>query len=839
MALFVHQATVSVHDATTTTATTNSNDEASKAESVEHEHEADVWDLSGDALSRDKPPVLHTWEAFEGKHVQGADRTAYLSEAGPAAFNAMLASQDHGNAKNGSLPQDVSLRAFTNLVLGRSSVFFQWNAAKRLFQATLPDVPVAGFSPECSNSVIEFFVNHGSDVCRLYEDAAGSDRAEKVCPTVTALKRCIESVLDHVEMTLSESLTSVETVLQLQFSLLRSRELLDILLKLSHMIQGMMSDEEAIGALSDEIGAIVEAGSPFTSLLQIVLTRASQPWINALLSDLGFANASSGLATEKVSDHAVRDVGSDAPLDNPLHEHEVTPSFVDQEDWRIISQTKASLRLLRVHFPDDLPNPSTETLGDQVSVPPFGGPRMDAEHESQLPVPTTPASDVWTMDQTQLDAEVQIYPDLAYHDPSHHQDPTIRNTITEAFGTDGEVGSHQSRSCLLRQPSLSLLESLRPSIEEQASQVSRTLLRLLFSRCQLRRHLALQRSFHLFGNGDFVLRLHTALFSSETQSAERTRGKTPTSETVGLRLGARKGQHWPPASSELQLSLKDVLSDVYGRHTDDPPNFSRTHELPGGLSFTIRELPDAEIDRVMDATSIYALDFLKLQYAVPPPLDAIMTPTSMERYDDIFRFLLKLIRLQDATTRSRPSAHDDTSPPSRVMIAARHFVATLLSHSMDIGIDSPWKVFEKRVTNLEQAVFSSEPSSSISAGLHHLRHAHDACLDTIRERLFLKRKQAVLRSSLEDVFQAIMNLATRWPVDQASNEAEARFHHAVKQLVAALRDHADRPPKTRGSSASVPGMGDDDEDEDDGATKILLARLDWNSFYYDNVEEAG
>nr|POE94560.1 hypothetical protein CFP56_16800 [Quercus suber] len=816
-----------VHDQ----AAAQSNDEAPQADMLGLARAADVWDFPADAFAEQDLLTLHTWEGFEGKDVPNVDRTTYISEAGPAAFNAMLASVDHGTAKNGSLPQDVLLPAFRNLVLGRSSIFFQWNAAKRLFHATLPDVPVAGFSPECSDSVVEFFIEHGSDVRRLYEDATSPAKPNMTCPTVTALKRCIESILDHMELALAGLLESVRTILQLQNSLRRSRDLLDVLLQLSHAIHDITSDEQAIGLLSDAIGAMVEAGSPFTALLRIILARASQPWIDALLGELGLIPASPGLGVEGSSDQVGQDVGLDASLDSAPDKHADSPSFINEEDRQTISETKASLRLLRRYFPDDVPRENTWTLHARASVSTFESAQAAIEQPSQL----ASSADIWTMDQSNLYPEAQIDPDCVSHDHYSCRDLDVRDTVVKAFDLEEEPGSGRPGADLLEASSLNPLEPLRPSIEEQARQVSRTLLRLLFRQCGLRKHLALQRSFHLFGNGDFVLRLCTALFSSDTQSAERTRGKTPTSQTVGLRLGAREGQHWPPASSELQLSLKDVLSDVYHRQANGLQDRSRTNELPGGLSFTIRELPDAEIERVMDATSIYALDFLKLQYTAPPPLDAVITPTSLKRYDDVFRYVLKVIRLQDVTTRLRPAAHDSAAP-SRAMVSARHFITTLLSHTMELGIEGPWRDFERTLAELEEASSSSSSSSknasvqiTVTGGLLRLRTAHDECLETMRERLFLKRKQAKLRSGLEDVFQAIMRVAACWQLGQTveAEVEEDRFHTAATQLVADLQDHVDRPLKARAASDLATGA----DDGDASTTHVLLARLNWNQFY--------
>ncbi|KAF2771869.1 hypothetical protein EJ03DRAFT_242322, partial [Teratosphaeria nubilosa] len=277
----------------------------------------------------------------------------------------------------------------------------------------------------------------------------------------------------------------------------------------------------------------------------------------------------------------------------------------------------------------------------------------------------------------------------------------------------------------------------------------------------LKKHLELQRSFHLFGNGNFVMRLSTALFSPNTQTARRTRGVIPTGEALGLRLSTRDGQPWPPASSELRLTLNQVLAD--SDHDLEPRRPGMPAELPGVLSFSIRELSDEEIDRVMDVSSIYALDFLRLQYTARAPLDTIITPASLKRYDDIFRFLLKLLRVLDVTTRLRREHLTNETPVSskvrRFALAAHHFTSNLFSTLMEIGIGTPWRNFQRGIEEVELSVNTrhhSRLAGALEAGVASLRQMHEVCLEGIRSHLFLKRKQAKVRNALHGVLAAVL-----------------------------------------------------------------------------------
>ena len=101
---------------------------------------------------------------------------------------------------------------------------------------------------------------------------------------------------------------------------------------------------------------------------------------------------------------------------------------------------------------------------------------------------------------------------------------------------------------------------------------------------------------------------------------------TLTGEVMGLRLGTTHEERWPPASSELQLTLMGILNETYGKaQASQDSRRANEQALPGALSFAIRQLPEAEIDQVLDPNSLYALDFLRLRYTIGAPLDAIMT----------------------------------------------------------------------------------------------------------------------------------------------------------------------------------------------------------------------
>ncbi|KAK5013775.1 hypothetical protein LTR39_003484, partial [Cryomyces antarcticus] len=327
-------------------------------------------------------------------------------------------------------------------------------------------------------------------------------------------------------------------------------------------------------------------------------------------------------------------------------------------------------------------------------------------------------------------------------------------------------------------PPFSLVSALsfNPILHTQARLLNAALLRHFFQSCNFRHHLELQHRYHLFGDGVFATRLSNALFSPDLETAERHRGILRTGGSMGLRLGAR--QTWPPASSELRLALMGIIGDTYfasTRHDYNEDQSDRNRELPGGLSFSIRELSDAEIEKIMDPDGLHALDFLRLQYAPPKPLDAIITPASLQKYDTIFRFLLRLLRVHFVTThlvRPHPlrgthrtrTRHPNTSPTTtRFTLEAHHVVSALLAHFSTSGVTEPWTALSARLDAIERRLAHEDEAGQygtrVTEGPDALGALHAAMLDTVFGALLLRGRQARARDALEALLDCVLAFA--------------------------------------------------------------------------------
>ncbi|KAL5594666.1 hypothetical protein BROUX41_001582 [Berkeleyomyces rouxiae] len=357
------------------------------------------------------------------------------------------------------------------------------------------------------------------------------------------------------------------------------------------------------------------------------------------------------------------------------------------------------------------------------------------------------------------------------------QDPSTQNlpiTATPAL-------RHPGSSVQVVAPHWSLLPllSFNPLTSAHGKVVNRESLKLLFTHHDLLGHLRLQKDFHLFGNGRFASRLTHALFDPQLETTERVAGVAAQGGLMGLRLTSR--DKWPPASSELRLALMGILAESYAAGASAAPQATasaarNTADLPGDLSFAVRTMTDADIDKCMDPNALEAMDFLRLSYKPPPALAPIFTPLIMMQYDRIFKQMLRVARLLyvvDGLSRSAiaPSATAAGAGAStiarRFCYEAHHFVYTVAGHFVDCGITLPWRAFEAWLAGVQRdLVADSAPAPEAGASPtrrasrthspERLRVCHALILDRVLISLFLRKRQQHVSALLNDIFGLVL-----------------------------------------------------------------------------------
>ncbi len=395
----------------------------------------------------------------------------------------------------------------------------------------------------------------------------------------------------------------------------------------------------------------------------------------------------------------------------------------------------------------------------------------------------------------------------------------------------------ESTSSLELPGSLTPNLSFNPLLKAQSRLVNATTLRLLFREHGLRSHLSIQRSYHLLGDGVFVSRMASALFDPELETAERHRGILRTGVGMGLRLGSR--DTWPPASSELRLALMGVLTEAYAsshRHLFSNAKRKRSDELPGNLSFGIRTLSDEEAEMCLNADSLHALDFLRLTYTPPAPLDAIITPTALEKYDNIFKFLLRLTRMSFVTAQF----FRDRFKPKLLCfrMETQHFVSCVCRYFFETGVAEVWMHFEQYVNDIEGMIRREDEidgmGTLVSQGIETLRKKHEECLDEIMFVLLLRKRHHQLKALLDDIFEIILAFSkitrgSSWRDSQQEYQEvdglHAKFRSKVGIFLAVCKGLRGKGGYRRPASATGQRL------LSENTTDRLLTTLEMNGYY--------
>ncbi|KAH0371229.1 hypothetical protein KCU65_g1958, partial [Aureobasidium melanogenum] len=755
----------------------------------------DLWKL--DLTTPTEHASLRTWETFaHDDHTESP--ISYLSDAGPRAFDALQS--DDTNV----LQPAFTLKCLALLGLGRSSALFQSKKEDKTFVPTIDNARLSGLSSTACESLVQQLTAVGCAFVDLRRFVQSSYTNKHPLTARVALATTVQAVLEALDQNLSDQALTATSFLQLLACFETPAVLLSEMRELINTTSGSGTDTAFLSACHDTIDRFTNACSQFQDLHAEMLKQVSQPWLQAICQKTGLTH------------HQF-----DLPVQDDIYDNS---AYISAEDNTQITEVMSGIAVLKDSAPDhpllspaswgvdspDLELSQTSVNFDRIvekankyqqdlllaigkysrgdAKPRDADTQQHSDHlvSEQLP---------WSLDESQQAYFEHVGTRFA-EAPTNTTDTTgIRLLIAKMLETE----SNQERPNLdLRQPGKTTLHHLKPYLGVQSRLLNGTLLRLLFRRFSLRENLSLNHSFHLLGNGLFVQRLTTALFTSETNAR-------------GLRLDNRSKQ-WPPASSELRLGLMGVLSEAYG-----------SNDIPGNLSFAIRELSDAEIAKCLDANSIQALDFLRLRYEASTPLNVILDDTAMAKYDDCFRILLGMLRILHFVTLLRGTAQQKASSPALQAFAheAWSCVSGLASYFFDIGVAGPWKELQRILDKIEVDLALEDEEGTfgqrVTFGISHLRDRHNDMLDTIRSRLFLRSRHDKLRKSIEDIFGLVLSVHP----DTDDEQFLWKQRDGLRELVMGLKNTLNELTRKIGKK-KVLGIQDRD---DVFAAEVLRFRL--------------
>eukprot|EP00002_Diphylleia_rotans_P024275 TRINITY_DN4785_c0_g1_i3.p1 TRINITY_DN4785_c0_g1~~TRINITY_DN4785_c0_g1_i3.p1 ORF type:complete len:1369 (+),score=212.97 TRINITY_DN4785_c0_g1_i3:37-4143(+) len=260
---------------------------------------------------------------------------------------------------------------------------------------------------------------------------------------------------------------------------------------------------------------------------------------------------------------------------------------------------------------------------------------------------------------------------------------------------------------------------LQKPISKQSQALSSYLNKVLWFQFQLDGHLKALRSYALMNAGDLYDSFWPMIFSRSQQLL----GKIHLTEINRI---------WEIC----------VRQSSYG---DDP--------FIVNISFSL----DGTTNRTENHTA-YGFDSLKIVYKAPWPIDIIARPSSMEKYNTIFRFLLKLsevnYRIKQMWMHFQKMMLRDRRPSKSGMEMMlfrnqiQHFFGTLQAYIMTQVHETSWK-------RLQDSLHSKDSTVS------HMISLHEQYLDNMIDRCLLSSRAKPVLSIIEEMCKTVNDFAQK------------------------------------------------------------------------------
>jgi hypothetical protein len=792
------------------------------------EYDEDIWTLP-DVTQPKISTALSSWDHFlQPSYVEPT--ATYPSEARPPAFDAALGQALRLVGRH--IPPKIAradklIFALFELGSGRQSGLFLWDSLNKTFQRRTGEFRLHGTSQEVHDAFTEDFIATGNTIRGLIDYIEGNAVLPAWEHLAAALSSAISVAIYATMRFLERERHSVRSLIELQELFHRPRLLFEGLTAFTKIVESGGNASETIARLTNEAQQLTSGAVWLGDILSEVTVRTATPWVSALAEVVG-------LSRPTILQSALRNSGS-GPTDESSPTLGVSSHVLPLEISELLVECETSLQLLQAHEPEHplfksrdanrRPSLSWECSWEVIEELQ----RRADEYERSLKKAIKNCTQGSLEPEDEIEAvALEVLPPADSHvaedlDVAEPVSLDWTTTWTKTVGTqqamEDDKLDHLISTALVTEEDCSLALtpplnetlnlSISPLLKAQHRLLSCSVLYLLFKRHGLQSHLRLHHQFQLLADGSFASRLSEALFDPDQSSGEgRRKGQGKT----GLRLQTR--DTWPPASSELRLVLMGILAESFASDSASAqqrtgPSNTQDPGLSEAMSFAIRELSDAELENCRNADSIYALDFLRLQYKPPSALlEAVLTPASQRKYDRIFKHLLRLLRMRSVVLSliravSSRNCNSTSKFDHRFRVEMQFFISTLAEYSANVAIRSAWVRLEGLLDKLERCLDCSDfdGAIAIAGGLLGLTHIHDEALDSMLRALCLDRKQVQVRTLLEDIFGLILQTAAmiRRRQDMANDYDEKmyamykEFRKQVGRFIRYLRAQPDAP----------------------------------------------
>ncbi|KAA8651831.1 tubulin gamma complex associated family protein [Aspergillus tanneri] len=850
---------------------------------------SDIWALDNLNSKIDDRKTLRSWENYKDRSYC-EPVSAYFSESGTKGFDGALTHQfsQKGIGTSQCIARnDVFFQALFRLGLGWGSTFFRYNQAERKFEPIFNNIRISGVSVPVVSSIMDELLRCGSDMqrVRIFLNKVPSRFAD--LSALSTLSSVVAIMIYTLEQQLLKYSKNFVSLIQIKSLFHRSGELLAALADLVEAAEGAVSDAQVISTIIERAAHYSQTFGQLEDLFREVVIRIVEPFLLHVESWIGFRQESLSLelaskgksfvALDFHEESAKSISKAKASRVDFKYQPDQIPSFLPRDQAQLIFESGRSLRLLKRFHPqhpiaNDLIlntySPKLECAGSWNDIERIQKRAYEYEKKLRSEILRYNCRGDFRNPNTQNISQNTNYDDEKLLEetfdifdiddkqnltgllscPASMEKDKLGGLLNEA-NTSGSKLSKDHTNYFGPELTSSLYLSLAPFLSSQAQLIDFSCLHLLFKEHKVRYHLTLQWRFQLLGDGFFTSRLSHSLFDPEMESGERKAGVMRSGVHTGLRLGSR--DTWPPASSELRLVLIGLLNEC--RNADDHSDtasaaeFRKDTELPGGLSFSIRELSTEEIIKCKDPNAIEALDFLRLQYKPSDVLKAIITQQSLNKYDRLFKHLLRLLRMvsvvkgliRDTTARGSLS-RDTRNEFQKFRVDSQHFVLALSDYCFHIGVGATWQRFQETLSKIESCLERDDVDGTIEVAhsLPRLRDYHEDVLDQMLFALFLSKSHTDAARLLENIFTTILNFAPLSKLDgmrgvRRESEITVRRLYAVfRKQTSAFVGYLRKLDGVKASSKSFGRFGTTfSSREPTSVFNHLLSRLDIKTYY--------
>lgn len=778
-----------------------------------------------------------------------------------------------GYALNSVLPVAVSesdaiLSSLVQVTFGRDSMIYRYHEKERTFRPVDEGLRISGYTPQIFHGLTESLVEYGNQIRSAKDFSERMRQSKDTTVSLVALASGVDITIQALENQMSASLSSVKTILEFKTLLDPLRVVLEFISSVLFVVDQadeLGSDSILLSHLYEILQDPENSAPQLRPVMSELLAHVSRPWLEAVETSIGLREELMRGAFPLMNIQSQRPnefnqaIGAEVieAGENVLWK---MPLFVSTELTGALLEAVDSLQLLRAYEPQhplarvqkftfykppsfkwhfswqDIERVKTEALGYEADV-------LEAIKGFQISGRTSH----------------QTFDSLSEVHPESHEDGELSDLLLDieapvsslltgsqshlATNVTQTVSGISSTSLSSAAPPMSLVPTLSfsPIITTQSRLLSYSTLHMLFHVHCLRFHLRLLRSYVLFGNGPFLVHISHVLFNpTATSVGYREEQVSSHAGTEGLRLGVRES--WPPRSSELRTALMECLTESYHLSVENKlagdPHKARTDnaELPGELSFAIRSgMSEQELGDCMKADGLEALDFLKVHYRPPNPLNAIITDIVLEKYDRVSQLLMRVARVgwvaKEMLREHRDSglANPRSRLTQRFKIEVHHFVTTVFAYFGD-SIEVLWAAFEARLDGIEASINSYEVGQHIE-GIHGLKELHEEVLDRMLASCLLRKRQELVMNLLGEILGLVLQFSCavrRTKGDEEVRELYEAWKTKVRVFITVCRGLQDQAG-VRGKEDVFPS-GNLGDEKGNGIGRLVL-RLEMNGWY--------